>query len=123
MNLTPEIIRHRNGFSRSTGCDLCQDEAIFFLEEGNRELKRRFRDYNEISNRRGLYERVFYDRLNCAAPKKVGETLNRALDEREESSTELRVTANIPSELMAACDREGLNDRQNVERMIARSCT
>jgi SAM-dependent methyltransferase len=83
--------QHRIKFSQAEGGDLGQDEAYFFLTEGDHEKKLRFHDYNEIYSRRGLYEQVFYERLKCTSPKKVGEILKRALDASEKSIMELRV--------------------------------
>lgn len=82
--------RHRVKFSPIEGHNLNQDEAYFFLVEGNRELKLRFHDYQEIYSRPGLYEQIFYDRLKCSSPKKVGENLKKVLDANEQPITELR---------------------------------
>ena len=91
MIIAPEKNRYRIKFPQFGGHNLGQNEAYFFLDEEDRELKLRFHDYDEIYNRRGLYEQVFYDRLKCTSPKKVGEILNRALEESEKSIMELRV--------------------------------
>lgn len=91
MNLAPAVSRHRIKFSQRDGFDLGQDEAYFFLVEQGREQKLRFHDYDKIYKRRGLYEQVFYERLKCSSPKKVGEILNRVLSANQQSIMELRV--------------------------------
>ena len=40
---------------------------------------------------RGLYEQLFYDRLKCTSPKKVGEILKATLDSSKQNLSELRV--------------------------------
>lgn len=54
-------------------------------------MRLRFHDYEQIYTRPGLYEQVFYERLKCNSPKKVGELLKRALDASEQAFTEMRV--------------------------------
>lgn len=61
------------------------------MMEGERELELRFHDYDEIYLRPGLYEQLFYERLKCSSPKKVGELLKRTLDSRWQNFSELRV--------------------------------
>lgn len=83
--------RHRIQFPPDDAHDLKQDEVTFFLVEGDRKLRIRFHDYNRIYERPGLYEQIFYDRLKCSSPKKVGEILKRTLDSSEKNFSELRV--------------------------------
>ncbi len=83
--------RHHVRFSPTKGHDLAQDEAYFLLTELGREYKFRFHDYDQIYSRPGLYEQIFYDRLRCTSPKKVGENLKGAIAATEQSITELRV--------------------------------
>ena len=68
-----------------------QDEVAFFLIEGEQRKKLRFHDYDQIYLRPGLYEQVFYERLKCSSPKKVGEILKRTLEASEKNFSELRV--------------------------------
>lgn len=70
---------------------LGQDEAFFHLIENEQELTFRFHDYGEIYKRPGLYEQLFYERLKCISPKKVGDILNKVLRENHVEMTELRV--------------------------------
>lgn len=84
--------RHRIQFPPRDAHDLEQDEVFFFVIEGEHKRKLRFHDYDEIYLRPGLYEQLFYDRLKCSSPKKVGEILKRTLDASETKSfSELRV--------------------------------
>ncbi len=83
--------RHRIKFAPAEGHDLSQAEAYFFVHERDSDIKLRFHDYDEIYSRPGLYEQVFYERLKCSSPVKVGEILKRALDAGEQTTAELRV--------------------------------
>lgn len=68
-----------------------QDNAFFFLNENEQEIKLRFHDYNELYKHPGLYEQLFYQRLKCNSPKKVSDTLHKVLLENRVEMTELRV--------------------------------
>jgi hypothetical protein len=68
-----------------------QDEAYFHLVEGGEAHRIRFHDYGEIYRHPGLYEQLFYDRLQCQSPRKVAEVLSGALREQGEHPSELRV--------------------------------
>ena len=83
--------RHRIQFPPRDANDLEQDEVTFQLVEDGRRVELRFHDYDKIYMRPGLYEQVFYDRLKCSSPKKVGELLKRTLDSSEQNFTEMRV--------------------------------
>ena len=83
--------RHRIQFPPNHASDLEQDEVTFYVVEGDHRLKLRFHDYDQIYQRPGLYEQVFYDRLKCSSPKRVGELLKRTLDDSDQNFTELRV--------------------------------
>lgn len=83
--------RHKVKFSAIESSNLDQDEVFFFLEENGEDVKFRFHDYDEIYSRPGLYEQIFYDRLKCASPQKVGENLKNTLDANHKVMTELRV--------------------------------
>jgi predicted TPR repeat methyltransferase len=71
--------------------ELDQDEAYFHLIEKESSVRIRFHDYAQIYLRPNLYEHIFYDRLKCNSPQKVGEILTRTLDSSGEPFTELRV--------------------------------
>lgn len=82
--------RYRVQFPAETG-QLNQDEAYFNLLEGERRLRIRFHDYNEIYKRPGLYEQVFYERLKCNSPQVITDILARAVQADSGSLSELRV--------------------------------
>ncbi|QDT04097.1 hypothetical protein K227x_24850 [Rubripirellula lacrimiformis] len=83
--------RHRIQFPPSNSEQLGQDEVFFTLMEDGEEKRLRFHDYEEIYQRPGLYEQLFYERLRCNSPEKVADLLQRALNTARESVTELRV--------------------------------
>lgn len=83
--------RHRIQFPPQDAMDLAQDEVSFLLKQGDNKRRIRFHDYDEIYQVPGLYEQLFYDRLKCISPKKVGEILKRTLDGCFSNFTELRV--------------------------------
>lgn len=73
------------------GKQLAQDEAYFFLEESGVIRKIRFHDYDEIYDRPGLYEQIFYERLKCESPARMAHWLDTALSEVGGSLQSLRV--------------------------------
>jgi len=83
--------RHRIQFPPTAGHDLGQDETSFFLVEHDSKTELRFHDYDQIYLRPGLYEQLFYDRLKCKSPSKVGQILKATLEAAEEVMSELRV--------------------------------
>lgn len=84
--------RYRVQFPPTDAASLEQDEVAFqIIEKGGRKVKIRFHDYDQIYLRPGLYEQLFYDRLKCASPAKVGQLLELALETDREAVTELRV--------------------------------
>lgn len=82
---------HNISFPISTPHVLAQDEAFFLLKEDGRELKIRFHDYDQIYDRAGLYEQLFYQRLRCASPRKARDLLNKVLQDNRVELSELRV--------------------------------
>ncbi len=68
-----------------------QDEEWFILDFGDRLEKIKFHDYNRIFEIEGLYEKVFYDNLECKSPKVVSNLLMEVLEENGASPDELRV--------------------------------
>ena len=68
-----------------------QDEVFFSVIEDGNDTRLRFHDYDQIYLRPGLYEQIFYERLKCTSPQRVGNILKAALDEVGENFTELRV--------------------------------
>lgn len=72
--------------------NLDQDEAYFFLTDGDGERQRiRFHSYDELYKRPGLYEQLFYERLKCQSPQKVASILRHTVEEAREHFSELRV--------------------------------
>lgn len=87
----PALPRHRIEFPPSADDGLDQDEAYFFLVDGDERHKVRFHDYDAIYSREGLYEQLFYDRLKCRSPSKVTEVLRTAVQKEQHAASELRV--------------------------------
>ncbi|TWT59177.1 class I SAM-dependent DNA methyltransferase [Allorhodopirellula solitaria] len=83
--------RYRIQFPRHDSQHLGQDEAKFQLTEGDQRTELRFHDYDQIYARPGLYEQLFYDRLKCASPTKVGQILKQTIDAADQTFSELRV--------------------------------
>jgi len=82
---------HNISFPISEPHALAQDEAYFLLKEGDEELKIRFHDYDQIYDRPGLYEQLFYQRLRCASPRKARDLLAKVLQDNRVELSELRV--------------------------------
>lgn len=82
---------HNISFPGSTPHVLAQDEAYFLLKEDGRDLRIRFHDYDQIYDRAGLYEQLFYQRLRCASPRKARDLLNKVLQDNRVELSELRV--------------------------------
>lgn len=83
--------QHNIKFPPTEPHTLNQDEAFFTLLENGVETKLRFHEYGEIYRRPGLYEQLFYQRLKCNSPKKVGDILAKVLRENRIEASELRV--------------------------------
>lgn len=83
--------RHRIQFPAHDAYHLQQDEVSFYVVEDDHRLELRFHDYDQIYLRPGLYEQVFYDRLKCTSPQKVGDLLKQTLDASEQNFSEMRV--------------------------------
>lgn len=58
---------------------------------GGRWRRIRFHDYHEIYSVPGLYERLFYEELECESPRTVRELLEQALEDRGTDPEGLRV--------------------------------
>jgi predicted TPR repeat methyltransferase len=82
---------HNISFPISEPHAMDQDEAYFVLKEDGRELQIRFHDYDQIYNRPGLYEQLFYQRLRCASPRKARDLLTKVLQDNRVELSELRV--------------------------------
>jgi len=66
-------------FPKESGEMLAQNEAYFFLDHDSDNQRVRFHDYATVYSRIGLYEQLFYDRLQCNSPEVVSDRLARAL--------------------------------------------
>lgn len=82
---------HNISFPISEPHTLGQDEAYFLLREDERDIKIRFHDYDQIFDRPGLYEQLFYQRLRCASPRKARDLLAKVLQDNRVELHELRV--------------------------------
>jgi len=83
--------RHRIQFPPENSTRLAQSEVIFHLVENDKRHQLRFHDYDELYKRPGLYEQVFYERLQCNSPVKVAEILEETLTANSEQIFGLRV--------------------------------
>jgi len=83
--------RYKIQFPQSDVHKLNQDESFFYLTDSDGRRKIRFHDYDEIYKMPGLYEQIFYERLQCKSPQKVSEILKSAVSLSQTNFTELRV--------------------------------
>ena len=113
----PTKQRYRVRFPASAAAnDLDQDKVVFhIIEKGGQKVQIRFHDYDQIYLRPGLYEQLFYDRLKCTSPTKVGKLLKRALETVREPITALRVLDLGAGNGMMG---EVLKERHGVARLV-----
>lgn len=71
--------------------ELDQDEEFFDVDIDGGSRRIRFHDYHEIFEIPGLYEHLFYERLECASPRVVRELLATELDHDGVDPATLRV--------------------------------
>jgi len=71
------------------GCDQDAEWCEIETPEGRRRI--RFHDYAEIYEIPGLYERLFYEELDCRSPRVVRELLEDVLTERDTDPASLVV--------------------------------
>lgn len=83
--------RHRIQFPKAGTSNLNQDESYFYLQGSGGDRKIRFHDYDEIYQIPGLYEQLFYDRLQCSSPVKVTSILEAAVKQSQDNFSELRI--------------------------------
>ena len=76
---------------RLPDASLDQDEEWCELLVDGRRRRIRFHDYDEIYSIPGLYERLFFELLECDSPRAVTALLGRALRERGRDTSTLRV--------------------------------
>ncbi|MDB4215143.1 class I SAM-dependent methyltransferase [Burkholderiaceae bacterium] len=82
---------HNIKFISSETKQLDQDEVDFHLIEDAKQIKLRFHDYGELYKRKGLYEQLFYERLQCVSPQVVCSILSKVLSSNNLNINELRV--------------------------------
>lgn len=75
----------------ASGTRLDQDAEWCIVRHGDTQRRIRFHDYHEIYALPGLYERLFYDELKCTSPRVVREQIARAVEQRGDDPTKLRV--------------------------------
>jgi predicted TPR repeat methyltransferase len=83
--------RYRIQFPITESEHLDQDEVTFHLHDGDESTLLRFHDYDALYEQPGLYEQIFYDRLQCQSPAKVASILRSATQQAGELTTTLRV--------------------------------
>lgn len=91
MSLPDPLPHHRVTFLPESSRAYSQRDAVFRLTEEGKIIDLRFHDYAEIYNRQGLYEQLFYERLQCTSPRKVADILERSVHDAGERLTERRV--------------------------------
>jgi SAM-dependent methyltransferase len=67
-----------------------QDEEWFLVNIGGTWEEIRFHDYGKLYDVEGLYEKIFYDILECDSPRTVRELLGREMDRAGVAAGELR---------------------------------
>lgn len=70
---------------------LDQDEEWCWAVVDGERTRIRFHDYHRIYDIPGLYEKIFYDLLECCSPRVVRDLLGRVLAEQSMAATDLRV--------------------------------
>ena len=83
--------RHRIQFPSTNIGELSQDEAYFYLLEGDTKRRIRLHDYDRLYEIPGLYEQVVYERLRCQSPSTVADVLKYTVSQSQERFSELRV--------------------------------
>lgn len=83
--------RHNIRFPQEALHDAKQSESFFFLMEDGEEKRLRFHDYDEIYDRPGLYEQLFYERLGCVSTEVIATTLKNAIVSAGESMERQRI--------------------------------
>ena len=80
-------------FPEAQDREVPQDEEFFVVEEHGKEGKRkiRFHDYDEIYSIPGLYEHLFYEKLQCRSPQTISELVTQELRTFEMDAEDLVV--------------------------------
>lgn len=91
MAVEPKLHRYRIGFPAADQTLLEQGESFFTIDEDGRGTRIRFHDYVGIYARPGLYEQLFYERLQCSSPAKLVGLLRQVVTDAGEDPARLRV--------------------------------
>jgi predicted TPR repeat methyltransferase len=78
-------------FPERNGQPLGQDEEWCVVRDGARERRVRFHNYHEVFATPGLYEYLFYRKLECQSPSVVCSLLDEAVRDGEGDSRDLTV--------------------------------
>lgn len=70
---------------------LSQDAEWCEVELDGRRKRIRFHDYHEVYDIPGLYERIFYETLECNSPTRIADLLDDVLDDEDDAMDDLRV--------------------------------
>lgn len=87
----PMSVLHNISLPNTVPGQLDQDQAYFLLKEEQHTHRVRFHDYDQIYRRAGLYEQLFYQRLQCVSPRKAEQVLRKVLADNQQSLAGLRV--------------------------------
>lgn len=83
--------RHKIQFPPIDARELGQDEAYFYMWNGEVRERIRLHDYDLLFKTPGLYEQVVYERLKCQSPQTVGDVLKYSISLSTDRFEELRV--------------------------------
>lgn len=78
-------------FPREVDGQLSQDAEWCQLRIGDQTRRLRFHDYHEIYEIPGLYETLFYDRLQCCSPRVITELLGKEIERSTDEFTDLKI--------------------------------
>lgn len=78
-------------FPEAASQHLDQDEEFCYLHTGESKRRIRFHDYGEIYNIPGLYEYLFYEKLECQSPSILGTLLDHEVSRQGKEMKDLCV--------------------------------
>lgn len=83
--------RYQIKFPREDLTKATQDESHFTISINGKEDSIGFHEYSKIYSYRGLYEQLYYERLQCNSPETVTRLLHHAATKAGEASSRFRV--------------------------------
>lgn len=89
--MSPHMSPHHVRFPTQTPEDLSQDQEWCEVTIEGETRRIRFHDYGRIYEVPGLYEHIFYEKLECISPTVVGDLLLEAVKEAGEDPASLPV--------------------------------